>query len=652
MKNFIFLRRLLLSMTSLIFIGYSASAQCEVTANAYPQVVCAGDAVTLSASGGCGFLMKNDFNNGTIGTGWYSTAANPVFNNPCGPGPNGAHLWVGTTPSNVRTLVTIDYDVSIGGCDVNWWMRFGQDMNQGNCEDPDIPSEGVHLQWSTNNGASWTDFTGTNQYPVGTNSNNPPYNTTQVGSGGLWEPPSGGTHGGNYPPSQTIYYWHQYESQIPIAATSSQTRFRWAQLSTSSTGFDAWGIDEVEIKCPTGNLNVIWSHGPTVLNPPAVTLPSQGNSSYDTCFTVTVSDTINSATDSVCVTVNPIPTSDFDISDTSLCGNDSTTFTYTGSASGSAIYNWDFDGTSGSGQGPHTRTFSSSGTKTISLTVEENGCKSATTVKNLSVHPYPSVSFFPDPTETCMGDSISFVNQTTPSNSSWEWTFGDGNSSTVESPKHYYNSPGTYDVSLKATTQYGCVKELQNIKIDIHPNPVAGIDTTWNIYDPNNSNFELLYSDVSQPGGSSSIASWMWDFVFYNPNGGSVSPASSNSENPVVTYSDQGNYKTQLIVTNTHGCKDTTLIDVQIFHLKIPNIITPNGDNFNETFKLTAIESGVLTNVTLVIYNRWGKKVYETSNYQNDWDADNLADGTYYYVLTFNSPRGEEQYHGEITVLR
>ncbi|MCF8330875.1 MAG: PKD domain-containing protein, partial [Bacteroidales bacterium] len=487
------MKKNLLPVVSLI-IAFSAlftqkaNAQCEVTANAYPQVVCAGDAVTLSASGGCGFLMNNDFNNGTIGTGWSSAAANPVFNNPCGPGPNGAHLWVGTTASQSRTLITVDYDVSIGGCDIEWWMRYGEVSGPGNCEDPDYYDEGVHLQWSTNGGATWTDFPGPDQDPIGTNSTTPPFNTTTPGTGGYWEPdgvpPS--------PPTQTLYYWHEYSCDIPVAATSAATKFRWAQLSTSSTGYDAWGIDEVEIKCPTGNLNVIWNHGPTVLNPPSVTLPLQGNNSYDTCFTVTVSDTINSATDSVCVTVNPIPTSDFDISDTSLCGNDSTTFTYTGSGTSAATYSWDFDGTSGSGQGPHTRTFGSTGAKTISLSVQENGCKSATTVKTVNVHPYPSVSFFPSPTETCMGDSVSFVNQTTPANSSWEWKFGDGNSSTVESPTHYYNSPGTYDVSLKATTKYGCVKELQNIKIDINPNPDAAIDTTWNIYDPNNSQFELL----------------------------------------------------------------------------------------------------------------------------------------------------------------
>lgn len=634
-----FLQGILFIIASFIAIADQANAQCEVKANAYPQVICAGDAVTLSASGGCGFLMNNDFNNGTIGVGWNSTQANPVFNNPCGPGPNGAHLWVGTTPSNSRTLITVDYDVSIGGCDIEWYMRYGRVQGSGNCEDPDAQNEGVHLQWSTNNGATWTDFPGPDQEPVGNLNTNPPFPTTTPGTGGYWQPHSSQSAQAG----SELYYWNLYNCPIPVSATTPNTRFRWAQLATSSTGFDAWGIDEVEIKCPTGNLNVQWNHGPTVLNPPAVTLPPVGQVSYDTCFKVTIWDSINSATDSVCVTVNPIPTSDFTISDTSICGGDSTTFTYTGTATSQATYNWDFDGNSASGQGPHTHSFSGSGQKTVSLSVQENGCKSTTTKKTLSVHPYPSVSFFPDPVKTCIGDSISFINQTSPATSTWKWGFGDGAGSTQESPSHMYTAPGTYNVSLVATTDYGCVDSLTNIPITIYPKPVAAIDTTWIDY----ANWRIQFDDVSDPGSAtSSITNWLWDF------GSDASPSSSTSNSAVVEYTNMNNYTVKLLVTNNHGCSDSTTMKITIYQLEIPNVITPNADDVNDKFVINAIDSDVLKNVTLIIYNRWGKKVYENPNYDNEWDGDNLAEGTYYYILRFTSPRGEEEFHGSITVLR
>ena len=630
---------LLLTTGALALNMNQSKAQCQVDANAFPQSLCAGDKVTLSATGGCGLKMLNTFDNGTIGQGWYSTQANPVFTNPCGQGPSGAHLWVGTTPSNNRTLVTVDYDVSIGNCSVNWWMRYGRVQGPGNCEDPDANNEGIHLQYSTNNGGNWDDFTGTNQEAIGTTSPGPPFNTTTPGSGGYWQ-----TYSGQSTQQQhETYYWNKYESDVPAIASTSSTRFRWAQLSTSNQGYDAWGIDEVNIKCPTGNLNVAWDHGPTKLAPPAVTVPPKG-STYDTCFVVTVSDTINSATDTTCVTVNPIPDSDFSLSDKSICGDDPVTANYTGSASqGAASYNWDFGGTSLTGQGPHTYKFSSSGQKQVSLTVQENGCQSSKTTKTVDVHPYPSVNFAPDPMEACINDSITFNNGTTPdSAATWNWSFGDGNSSSQKNPVHTYNSAGTYDVSIAATTAFGCT-DSQSVPVTIHPNPIAAIDTSWIDYENNN----LQYDDASQPGNSSSsITDWNWNF------GNNATPSTSTNSSEGVEYSGQGNYTTKLIVTNNHGCKDTTDMDVTIYKLEIPNVITPNGDGVNDVFKITAIDEGVLNNVSLVVYNRWGKKVYESSNYQNDWDASNLSDGTYYYVLSFVSPRGEEKFNGSLTILK
>ncbi|MCF8297151.1 MAG: T9SS type A sorting domain-containing protein [Saprospiraceae bacterium] len=291
----------------LLFIlsfGIKSFSQCIIQATAYPNVICAGDSITLSATGSCGYLMKNDFNNGTIGIGWSSTLANPVFTNPCGPGPIGIHVWIGTTASLQRTLETANYNVSTGNCVINWDMRYGRDQNLGNCEDPDAANEGVHLQYSVNNGLTWTDFPEPNVNPIGPNSSTGPFITNTNGSGGYWIPSIGPTAQN----ANTAYFWHRYSSTIPPVASISNAKFRWAQLATSSTGFDAWGIDEVEIICPQANISVLWSTGDTVFNPSAIHLPPHPNNlPYDTSFIVTISDAGNSASDTVYVHVNPIP---------------------------------------------------------------------------------------------------------------------------------------------------------------------------------------------------------------------------------------------------------------------------------------------------------------------------------------------------------
>jgi hypothetical protein len=63
----------------------------------------------------------------------------------------------------------------------------------------------------------------------------------------------------------------------------------------------------------------------------------------------------------------------------------------------------------------------------------------------------------------------------------------------------------------------------------------------------------------------------------------------------------------------------------------IPNVITPNGDAFNQYFKVDETLAG---NVSLIVLNRWGKEVYRSASYENNWDGGSLSPGVYYIVLT------------------
>jgi len=84
--------------------------------------------------------------------------------------------------------------------------------------------------------------------------------------------------------------------------------------------------------------------------------------------------------------------------------------------------------------------------------------------------------------------------------------------------------------------------------------------------------------------------------------------------------------------------------------LTIPNVITPNGDSQNDNFKILNSE---YYDIALQIYNRWGRLIYETSNYQNDFSCRDCADGVYFYVLKAKSKRNgrEKEYKGSLTVI-
>ena len=78
--------------------------------------------------------------------------------------------------------------------------------------------------------------------------------------------------------------------------------------------------------------------------------------------------------------------------------------------------------------------------------------------------------------------------------------------------------------------------------------------------------------------------------------------------------------------------------------LKVPNVITMNGDNINDEFIIRNIED--YDRVRLQIFNRWGNLVFETEDYQNDWtgldaNGQELLEGVYSYVVTPESEKYE-----------
>lgn len=98
----------------------------------------------------------------------------------------------------------------------------------------------------------------------------------------------------------------------------------------------------------------------------------------------------------------------------------------------------------------------------------------------------------------------------------------------------------------------------------------------------------------------------------------------------------QGIY--QFYVTDQCAYKDTisTMITIVDCKVIVPNVVTPNGDGKNEFFKINGLDN--FPNSSLFVYNRWGKKVFESTNYKNDWLPEQ-NDGTYFYVLEVSDGR-------------
>jgi gliding motility-associated-like protein len=100
----------------------------------------------------------------------------------------------------------------------------------------------------------------------------------------------------------------------------------------------------------------------------------------------------------------------------------------------------------------------------------------------------------------------------------------------------------------------------------------------------------------------------------------------------VKHYSDAppGRYTVQ--VRDSVGCAIELIARIPMdVDLTIPNVMTPNEDGVNDAFYIRNLPAS--TTNKLVITNRWGKEIYSSANYQNDWTAEGTADGVYFYRL-------------------
>ena len=123
------------------------------------------------------------------------------------------------------------------------------------------------------------------------------------------------------------------------------------------------------------------------------------------------------------------------------------------------------------------------------------------------------------------------------------------------------------------------------------------------------------------------------------------------SSESLVEISEAGTFRIYYIEPN---CSTRVFRDISVTPdpctLFIPNIMTPNGDGENDTFKIQSI--GRYPGSTCQVFNRWGAMVFEDLDYDGTWQALDLADGVYYYVVGVKSNAGIEYFSGDLTILR
>ena len=122
-----------------------------------------------------------------------------------------------------------------------------------------------------------------------------------------------------------------------------------------------------------------------------------------------------------------------------------------------------------------------------------------------------------------------------------------------------------------------------------------------------------------------------------------------NTQSPTYSYNTPGTYEISLITSNGF-CHDTCSQNIEVmyeFFAEVPQVFTPNNDGLNDTFSPSLLNID-MNSYNLLIYDRWGNKIFETYNYEQGWDG-KLTDGTmlppdvYSYKVIYNTNLGVEK---------
>jgi len=323
-----------------------------------------------------------------------------------------------------------------------------------------------------------------------------------------------------------------------------------------------------------------------------------------------------------------------------------------GNNANDATYYWNF----GANATPPTSnlripppvSFSTPGLHVVSYTVSAGGCTSTETL-NLYQYIQPQIGFSLPTRVGCAPFTVQFIDSSSASTQiNYNWSFGDGNTSTQPSPMHTYQNPGVYDVRLIIYTTEGCIDTLEIFLpgyIVVNPSPKAGFmvdKQRVTIYEP--------VVEVNQfgalPGELYTFS--MGDGVYY-----------SNQQKFFHTYRDTGNFNITQIVTNSYQCTDTMKIVVRVVPVPLifaPNAFTPNGDGSNDIYIPSVVGA---KEYSLQIFNRWGDAVFITENPSEGWNGlrmnkgDVCQDGVYTFVIYMRDINDEvAEKRGYITLIR
>ena len=257
----------------------------------------------------------------------------------------------------------------------------------------------------------------------------------------------------------------------------------------------------------------------------------------------------------------------------------------------------------------------------------------------ITVYAAPEISFTIQPKPAvCVGDTLTLNGIASGITASYvdKWNWNMGNSVTADSQHIFtrYNDSGTYIISLKGTTSYGC-NEIARQSVLIYPVPRIVLPVSINILQGQSLVLPATYQGLS--------LSYLWNPATWLNNPYLSNPFSTPLNDTLYTVT----------VTNSYFCSSTDSVMINVLKMPlIPNVFTPNGDGIHDTWHIEFLKE--YPRCTVDVFDRNGMNVFHSYNYDNEWNGFNCSKpvpiGVYYYVI--KPGNGRAPITGSVTVIR
>lgn len=318
------------------------------------------------------------------------------------------------------------------------------------------------------------------------------------------------------------------------------------------------------------------------------------------------------------------------------------------SGSGSIAYSWTGPGGFTSNQASPSIPNATPGSSGVYNLIAGVGACTVAVSTTVLVNPTP-VASMGNSGAVCAGLPIYLTGS---GGTTYSWQGPGGFASAAQNPTLFPASIGNSGVfSLTVADAVGCTNTA-TMNVLIYPVPVADFNHAP-IRPVINGESDVYFTDATH---GATIAQWNWYFM-------NTAEYTSTSQNPHFFYELPGDYVVALIVRSNNGCYDTLLKPLKVYEdygIYVPNVFTPNNDGINDVFQPKGFG---IDKYNMTIYDRWGEKVFETSDFEIGWTGTKgskhdvkygiMADGSYTWQIKLTNTFGEaKEFTGHVILMK